>query len=387
MGRELPITTPSFDESEIEAIRRCLDSGWVTQGPLTQEFERAVAEVQRVEHALATTSATAALHLATTALELGPGDEVIVPALTWITSANAAEYVGAKAVFADVSPETYNVDPEAVEAAMTERTRAIVAVHLFGLAAEMDELMEIARKYGLAVIEDAACGLGTTYRGVPVGGIGELGCFSFHPRKIVTTGEGGMVTTNDERLAARVHVLRNHGSTGPPDPHREPHGPWTMPTFDALGFNLRFSDIQAAIGIAQMRKLRDLLAERRALAARYNELLAPVSDLQRPVAGPVDGHNYQSYVVRVLEGGRDLRNEIMRRLADIGAQTRPGTHAVHRLGYYAHKYALRPDDFPNASTCEDTTITLPLFPSMTEDEQMQVTDVVATALRATARRT
>jgi dTDP-4-amino-4,6-dideoxygalactose transaminase len=376
------ITSPLFDEAEIEQLRACLDSGWVTQGPLTERFEALVAERHAARHTIATTSATAALHLAAAALALGPGDEVIVPAFTWVTSAHSAEYVGAKAVFADVSPQTFNVDPSAVEAAVTPRTRAVVAVHLFGLSAEMDDVMATAHRHNLAVIEDAACAIGTTYRGRPVGVIGDAGCFSFHPRKIVTTGEGGMVTTNRDDLAARVRVLRNHGTTGPPDPTEEPHGPWTMGTFDRLGFNLRFSDIQAAVGIAQMSKLERLLAERRRRAARYNELLADLDDLQLPTAGAVDGHNYQSYVVRILEGGRERRNRVMEAFAEADVQTRPGTHAVHRLGYYRDKYGLAPDDFPQAALCEDTTITLPIFPGMTDADQERVVGVFRRTLAA-----
>ena len=198
------LTAPAFDEDEIALVKQCLASGWVTQGPLTARFEQLVAARHAVAHALATTSCTSALHLATLALGLGPGDEVIVPAFTWITSANAAEYVGARAMFCDVDPRTFNIDPAALEAAITPRARAVVAVHLFGLAAPMDEILSVARKHGLAVIEDAACAIGTSYNGRPVGGIGDIGCFSFHPRKVVTTGEGGMVTTNRSDLAERV---------------------------------------------------------------------------------------------------------------------------------------------------------------------------------------
>ena len=379
------ITSPDFDDTEIEALRECFASGWVTQGPRTEQFERLVGELHGARHAIATTSATTALHLCTAALGLGPGEEVVVPAFTWITSANAAEYVGARAVFADVSPETFNLDPESVEAAITPQTRAIVAVHLFGLSAEMEEINSLARRHQLAVIEDAACAIGTTYRGTPVGALGDAGCFSFHPRKVITTGEGGMVTTNRDELGERIRVLRNHGATGLPDSELEPHGPWTMGLFDELGFNLRFSDIHAAVGIAQMSKLPKLLADRRACARRYDELLADVDELQRPTAGPVDGHNYQSYVVRVLNGGRERRNSIMEQLAAEDIQTRPGTHAVHRLGYYRRKYDLAADDFPNAALCEDTTITLPIFPGMTEADQTRVVGVLRRALEPVAR--
>jgi len=375
------ITEPDFDTEEIRLLKQCLDSHWVTQGPMTAEFERLFGIRHQISHSLATTSCTAALHLAAFALELGAGDEVVVPAFTWITSAHCAEYAGAKAVFADVEFETYNIDPSALEAAITPRTRAIVAVHLFGLPAKMDQIVAIARKHGLAIIEDAACAVGTTYNDVPVGGIGDIGCFSFHPRKVITTGEGGMVTTNNAVFADRVKSLRNHGSTGPA-PGSDPSKPYTMSTFNRLGFNLRLSDIQAAVGIAQMAKLDRLLAERRKLAARYHELLAHVPDIALPVAPDGFGHSYQSYVIRLLSGGLAKRNRIMDSLASLNIQTRPGTHAVHRLGYYANKYGIREGQFPIARACEETTITLPIFPRMSEEQQAFITGSLAKAILA-----
>jgi len=370
------ITEPSFDETEIALLRECLDSKWVTQGPLTERFERLIAGKQGVKHALACTSCTAALHLAALALKLGPGDEVIVPAFTWVTSAHSAEYVGAKPVFVDIDLSTFNIDPARLEAAITPRTKAIIAVHLFGLAAPMDEIKAIAAPRSIAVIEDAACAIGTTYKGEPVGAIGDIGCFSFHPRKAVTTGEGGAVTTNRDDLASLVRSQRNHGATGAPDPSIEPHGPWTMATFGNLGFNLRLSDIQAAVGVAQMSKLDRLLEERRRLGSRYSELLAGANLIGLPLGGDVGGHTYQSYVIRVLEGGRAQRNEIMSALAKENIQTRPGTHAVHRLDYYSRKYGLMAERFPNAAIAEDSTITLPIFPGMTEADQRKVVQII-----------
>jgi perosamine synthetase len=373
------LTFPFFDGEELKLVGECLDSKWVTQGPFTKKFEGLFAARHQVKHALATTSCTAALHLATLALDLKPGDEVIVPALTWVTSAHAAEYVGAKPVFAEIEADTFNLDPKAFEAAITPRTRAVVVVHLFGLAARMDELLAIARKHKLAVIEDAACAVGTTYGGKPVGSLGDLGCFSFHPRKVITTGEGGMVTTGDDGLAKRVASLRNHGSTGP-GPLQDPTRPYHMGTFNMLGFNLRLSDIQAAVGVAQMAKLDRLLDERKSLANRYHDLLANVPDIARPAVPPKCGHTYQSYVIRVLKGGRERRNAVMNHMQKAGIQTRPGTHAVHRLGYYAEKYKLKPGDFPISANAEDTTITLPLFPGMTEADLKAVSEALQAGL-------
>ena len=372
----LNITAPSFDESEVDNVRRCLQSGWVTQGPMTAEFEQRFAQRHQVRHALATTSCTAALHLATAALNLGPGDEVIVPAFTWVTSAHCAEYVGARAVFADVDLATFNLDPAAFAAAITPKTRAVVVVHLFGLSAEMDRILETAERHQIAVIEDAACAVGTMYNGVPVGGLGEIGCFSFHPRKVVTTGEGGMVTTNSSALSDAVKPLRNHGAT----PHGLPPRPYHMSRFERLGYNLRLSDIQAAVGLAQLDKLESLLSERRQRAERYDERLAGVDGIARPHVPDRCDHTYQSYVLRVLDGGTPRRNAVMDALAEDGIQTRPGTHAVHRLGYYRHKYGLQAADFPRAAEAEDTTITLPIFPGMTDAQQDRIVESLCSAL-------
>lgn len=377
----ISITEPSFDESEFEMVRAVLASKWVTQGPMTERFEKLIAENQKAAFAMACTSCTAGLHLATMALGLGPDDEVIVPAFTWITSAHAAEYVGAKAVFADIDLATFNIDPKALEAAITPRTKAVVAVHLFGLAAPMDEIRAICAPRGIRIIEDAACAIATTYKGEPVGAIGDLGCFSFHPRKVVTTGEGGAVTTNDPELASAVRSLRNHGTTGLPSADIEPHGPWTMGTFDRIGFNLRLSDIQAAVGVAQMAKLQKLVADRRATAKRYTEMLRDVTDLQLPVAGEVEGHTFQSYVIRLVEGGRKRRNAVMSAMALAEMQSRPGTHAVHRLGYYREKYGLKAEQFPNSCAAEDTTITLPIVPFMRHSDQERVVQVIRQALK------
>lgn len=367
------ITEPFFGEEEVEQVRAVLSSKWVTQGPKTKEFEELFAVRHGVLNALATTSCTAALHLAIMALELGPGDEVLVPAFTWVTSASCAEYVGASVRFVDVDLATYNINPTRLEAVISDRTRAIVAVHLFGKAAPMDEINRMAASRGIAVIEDAACAVGTRYNGQLVGSLGDLGCFSFHPRKVITTGEGGMVTTNNVELAQRVKSLRNHGATGPAL-GVNPAAAYAMGTFDNLGYNLRLSDIQAAVGVAQMVRLNGLLDERRRLALAYRNMLAGQDRFLLPEDD--SGHTYQSFVLRTADGCRETRNRIMDRLSGAGIQTRPGTHAVHRLGYYREKYGLRAEDFPEAAQAEDTTITLPIFPGMTPDQQLRVVDVL-----------
>lgn len=374
------LTAPKFDANELRLLKECLDSRWVTQGPFVERFERIFAERHMVAHALATTSCTAALHLAMLASGVGHGDEVIVPAFTWVTSAHCAEYVGGNVVFADIDLNTFNLDPVALERAITDKTKAIVVVHLFGLSARMSEIMDIARSRELFVVEDAACAIGTTYSGRPVGAIGDVGCFSFHPRKIITTGEGGMVVTNNPDVAYRMRYMRNHGATGLPPGTEDAGKPYVMGTFNQLGYNLRLSDIQAAVGVAQFDKLDDLLEERRRIAEKYAVLLKDTTDVVVPSVPEGCSHTYQSYVIRISQGGRERRNRIMDHLSVNDIQTRPGTHAVHRLGYYVDKYGIRADEYPNACLGEDTTITLPIFPGMMETDQLFVVDKLKEAL-------
>lgn len=371
------ITEPFFDESELQLVEECLDSKWVTQGPFTARFERDISQYQQLTHAFAVTSCTAALHIAAASLELGPGDEVIVPAFTWVTSANAAEYVGATAVFVDVDPASFNISVAEIEAAITPRTKAIVAVHLFGLSADMNAIRAIADRHDLFVIEDAACAIGSTYKGDPVGEIGDVGCFSFHPRKVITTGEGGLISTRNPELAQVIGALRNHGASGPPKHELTNPMPWTMSQFPYLGFNYRMSDIQAAVGCAQVKKLPTLLADRRSAATRYDELLRDSTDIITPSdPDATNGHSFQSYVIRMADGNKETRNALMLEAKSAGIQTRPGTHAVHRLEYYAKKYKLSADQFPNAVRSEDTTITLPLSPSMSSSDQERVVECI-----------
>lgn len=372
------IAEPYFDNEEIRLVQEALDSKWVTQGAKTKEFEDLMVKKHKVKYALATTSCTAALHLSTLTLDIKPGDEVIVPAFTWVTSASAIEYVGAKAVFADIDLNTFNINPSALKNALTKKTKAIVVVHLFGKAAPMDEIMKIARENNLAVIEDAACAIGTKYKSIPVGGIGDLGCFSFHPRKVITTGEGGMVTTNNLELANKIQSLRNHGATGI-DKNIDPTRPYAMSNFNMLGYNLRISDIQAAVGIAQMAKLNSLLSERRRLALNYSKLMSNFKDIILPLDDP--GHTYQSYVIRMTNEKTLLRNKIMDHLISLNIQTRPGTHAVHRLGYFKKKYSFKDNEFINAIKAEDTSITLPIFPGMTDKQQETVVSNISKVIK------
>lgn len=374
------ITKTVFDEEEIKKVRECLDSGWVTQGPMVKGFEEVIAKLHKVDYALATTSCTAALHLATMTLGLKEGDEVIVPAFTWVTSAHCVEYVGAKVVFADIDLRTFNISTDDFRRKITAKTKAVVAVHLFGLSAEMDEIKKIAQEHNLYIIEDAACAIGSEYNGIPVGGFGDVGCFSFHPRKVITTGEGGMVTTNNPEYAKLINTYRNHGATGPKKDEIVGR-PYSMGSFDALGYNLRLSDIQAAVGIAQSYKLKDILVERDRIAQIYNELLSNISQVVLPYVPANCTHTFQSYVIRIdTKNANTVRNKIMDALAELNVQTRPGTHAVHRLGYYQNKYNIKDNEYPNACIAEDTTITLPIVHQMSREAQEKICEVICRCL-------
>jgi dTDP-4-amino-4,6-dideoxygalactose transaminase len=382
----IPITRPLFGPEEFAAIQRPLETGWVVQGPFVQEFEQRFAAYTGALHAVATSSCTTALHLAVAALGLKPGDEVIVPAFTWVATANVVEYMGATPVFCDVDLATYNIDVHQAATLVGPRTVGIIPVHLFGLSADMDPLLEVARSHGLWVVEDAACALGGWYRGRHAGTLGDAGAFSFHPRKSITTGEGGMITTARPDLDLASRSLRDHGASRS-DLARHAQGGYLLSEYDRLGYNYRLTDIQGALGCAQMDRLEMILEARRGRAARYDDALAAVDWLVPPVVPDGLVHGYQSYVCLFrpatptmpgLQALSDRRNALMAELEAIGIATRQGTHAPVLQGFYRDKYGLRPEAFPAAAMADRLTLALPLFPQLTDAEQ----DRVIGALRA-----
>lgn len=381
----VPIARTSLLENEVQSVLGPLRSGWLVQGPNVQTFEKQWSAFTGAPHSLAVTSCTSGLHLAAVALGLGPDDEVIVPAFTWIATANIVEHQQAKVVFCDIDLQTFNMDPKAFEAAITPRTRGVIPVHLFGLAANMDEILLIARKHGLWVIEDAACGFGATLNGQHVGSMGDAGAFSFHPRKAITTGEGGMVTTANPDLAESVRRLRDHGAAISDHQRHLGPRPYLLADHPLAGYNQRMTDFQAALGSAQMERAEAIIAERRRLAARYDEAFADLAWLRTPVRPEGYGHGYQSYPCLFrpvdidqtsLSRVNEMRNAWMDELQTDGISTRPATHAVHMLSYYREKYQLSADAFPNARIANDCSISLPLFHGMSEAEQDYVIDVV-----------
>ncbi len=373
----IPITLPYLGEEEAQAAANAIRTGWIAQGPMVATFERALAERLRVDHVVATSNCTTSLHLALLCSGIGPGDEVIVPSFTFIATTNSVLYVGATPVFVDIDPLRYTLDPAKVEAAITERTRAIIPVDQIGLAADLDPILAIARRHGLHVIEDAAPALGATYRGRPVGAISPVTCFSFHPRKSITTGEGGVIATNDADLAARARVLRSHGASIS-DLARHQASTVTIEAYEELGYNYRMTDIQAAIGIEQLKKLDDVLARRRRLADRYNAQLAGLDGIATPYSPDNAPHTYQSYCVRLDPTRTPPREMIMARMLERGIATRRGVMAIHEEPYYVARCGRVSLPVTEAATRE--TLLLPLYATMTEAEQDRVIAALREAL-------
>lgn len=377
----IPIARTSLTEAEIQSVLEPLRNGWLVQGPKVREFEEKWSAFIGAKHSIAVTSCTTALHLSLAALGFSPNDEAIVPSFTWTATANIVEHLGGKVVFCDIDLKTFNLDVTELEKKITPRTKAILPVHLFGLAAEMDAINQLAKQYGLWVIEDAACGFGSQYHGNHVGTLGDTGCFSFHPRKAITTGEGGMITTNNDALAEKLRRLRDHGAAITDLQRHMGARPYLLADHPDAGYNQRMTDIQAALGSAQMERASSIIAERCRLAARYDEAFASLSWLRPPAH--VDGleHGYQSYpclfqpepiTPESIPRINQTRNDWMDRLQQAGISTRPATHAVHMLTFYREKYGLKPSDFPNAWGANDCSISLPLFHGMSDAEQSYV---------------
>lgn len=365
--RKIPISLPVTGEEEWAAVKEPLMTGWLTSGPKVKQFEELFAERHHVTHALAVTSATTALHLALVALEVGRGDEVIVPAFTWVSTANVVLHQGAKVVFCDIDPKTFNLDPEKLKEKITPNTKAIMAVHLFGLCVDVDLIREYAP--GVAIIEDAACAAGSALRGRPAGSLGEIGCFSFHPRKSITTGEGGMATTNDQAIGEKLGMLRNHGASISEEQRHHGPKPYILPDFNLLGYNYRMTDLQGAVGCVQVKKLDTFINERAKWGAYYNEQLADISWLTLPEYSDDYTHGWQSYVTLIDESKSPYsRNEIMEKLQQVGISTRPGTHAVHMLNYYRELMGCQPDDFPGAKLANDCSMSIPLHNRMVAED-------------------
>jgi dTDP-4-amino-4,6-dideoxygalactose transaminase len=365
--RMIPVARPYVGKEEEQAVLEVLRSGWLSQGKRVEEFEKRFADYVGAKHAVAVSSCTAALHLGMIAAGIGAGDEVLCPSLSFIATANSIRYVGATPVFVDIDPLTYNIDPRLLEVAITPRTKAILVVHQIGLPAALAEIQDIARRHQLIVLEDAACAIGSEYEGRLIGGQDSLlACFSFHPRKILTTGEGGMITTSDEELAKRLRRLRQHAMSVS-DVARHGSKEVVIEAYDEVGYNFRMTDMQAAVGLIQLGRMKEFLERRRYLASRYSDGLSKLPWIIPPFQPAYAKGNFQSYMVRLTQAALVKRDVLMSRLLNRGISTRRGVMAAHREKPYIDG---RWDDrLRETNRATDECLILPLFHQMTEEEQ------------------
>lgn len=392
----IPITKPLLGESEAEAARRVILSGWTSQGPEVAAFEREFAEYVGAPHACAVSSCTTALHLALLAVGVQPGDEVITVSHSYIATANSVRYCGATPVFVDIQPETFNIDPILIEEALTDRTRAILCVHQLGMPCDLVAILELARRHSLPVVEDAACAIGSEI--LWQGGWEKIGkpqadvaCFSFHPRKVISTGDGGMITTANPEWDSQFRLLRQHGMSVP-DTVRHGASQVIFESYPILGYNYRMTDIQAAVGREQLKRLPEIVEKRRALASRYKTLLAEIPQLELPVEPDWARSTWQSFCVR-LPAGTDQR-QVMQSMLDAGVSTRRGVMCAHReAAYPADVWSCSGRN--EACSCaagscqrlrqseesQEQGVILPLFPSMSLEQQDQVVHALREALR------
>lgn len=399
--RTIPVTKPYFTQDESNMIAEALSSGWVAQGPRVAAFEKTIAQHEGVAEGIATTSCTTALHLAMVAQGLREGMDAIAPAFTFVATENAIVAAGANPVMVDIRQDTFNIDTEKlyklIETNYINRNGklfnketgnllwGIVPVHEFGLCCEIEKINNLAAVYDFKVIEDAACALGARYKDKHPGAFGNTACVSFHPRKSITTGEGGMILTNDLPLARRLRELRTHGSTVSAE-NRDKRNGFLLPEYNEAGFNYRMTDIQGAMGQAQARKLDYIIEEKRKGALTYRKLIAEIlPELIIPIEPENYFHTYQSYVCMLdyiklgldsIKSGGEYRNNLLQRLEDAGIATRQGTHAVHMLGYYRNRFGYVPEDYVNAYACDQLSITLPLYVGMTEDDMVYVVEMI-----------
>jgi perosamine synthetase len=372
----IPIIKPSMDEREVGAARRVILSGWITQGPEVAAFEREFAEYVGAEFACAVSNCTAALHLALLAVGVAPGDEVITVSHSYIATANAIRYCGAQPVFIDIEPHGFNMDPARIEAAINQRTRALLCVHQMGMPCDLAAILAIARRHALPLIEDAACASGSEIHwngrwekiGKPHG---DIACFSFHPRKVMSTGDGGMITTANAEWNAKLRLLRQHGMSVP-DTVRHGSTQVIFESYPIVGYNYRMTDIQAAVGREQLQRLSDVVVTRRALAQRYRTLLSDIRGVLPPDEPSFARTNWQSYCVR-LPKACDQRT-VMQSMLDAGIATRRGIMCSHREPAYSDSH--RPHSLLYSEAAQDGCIVLPLYPQMTHTEQDHVVEAL-----------
>jgi perosamine synthetase len=376
---KIPLAKPMLDASEAQAAYDTILTNWVTQGPRVAEFETQFAQYVGCKYAVALSNCTTALHLAMIVAGVNEGDEVICPSMSYIATANAITYVGAKPIFAEVDSSTYNLDVHDVRKKITPRTKAILVVHQIGLPADIDQFKSLCEEKNLVLIEDAACAAGSSYQGKKIGSHSDLVCFSFHPRKVITTGDGGMITTNNEAYYNRLRLLRQHGMSVN-DRIRHESNKVIIEDHLEIGFNYRMTDIQAAVGIEQLKKLDAIVLERRAIAKKYLEAFADIETIRLPVEKEGYFTNWQSFSIYLKENCPIDRNQLMQVLLDRGVATRRGVMTAHRETAYAN-YSQRPH-LPISEDAADRSIIIPLFVPMSNEEVEYVINEFRTALGA-----
>lgn len=380
---QIPVARPVLDENEADAARRVILSGWVTQGPEVAAFEREFAALVGAPHACAVSNCTTALHLALMAVGVGPGDEVVTVSHSFIATANAVRYCNAIPVFVDIAAGSYNIDPDLVEAAIGPRTKALLCVHQLGMPCDLARLVDIARRHSIPLVEDAACAIGSEIlwngRWEPIGRPhGDIACFSFHPRKVVTTGDGGMLTTANADYDAKFRLWRQHAMSVA-DTVRHSSSAVIYESYPELGYNYRMTDVQAAIGREQLGKLSGIVAKRRQIASRYAELLSDVPGLHAPAEPEWCRSNWQSYCVALPEWA-DQRH-VMQAMLDRGISTRRGIMNIHREGAYADPQTCRvASSMLRSERAQTGSIILPLFPQMTDSDIARVAETLGHAV-------
>ena len=380
---QVPLLRPWLGEEEIEAVAEVIRSGWISQGPKVIEFENAMAAFVGTKYAVATNAATSSLHLSLRLSGVGPGDKVSCPSFTCMATANAIHHTGAEPVFVDIDPRTFNLDPAAVETAVSPEVKAIMVVHQIGLPADMDGLPAIASKHGLKIVEDAATSLGATYRGKRLGALGSPTAFSFHPRKMITTGEGGMITTDDEELAEQARPLRSAGASSSDLVRHQAKGVLVQQYFD-YGYNYRMTDMQAAIGLVQMQKLPRMIELRKAQAQVYDAAFASMEEIEPPYVPEYATHAYTSYLIRLRKSAPLTRDELLKEMADRGVSCRVGIQPLHLEPFYRERF--KDLHLPHTEEAARTTMFLPIFPGMTEGEQQRVITTLRDTLAEHAAR-
>lgn len=361
----IPIAKPYLTKKEAKAAYDTILTGWITQGPRVAEFEEKFAAYTGAKYAVAVSNCTTALHLSMIVSGIGPGDEVICPSMSYIATANSIKYVGAKPVFAEIDPSNYNLDVKDVAQKITAKTKAILLVHQIGMPADIDAFKELAAKHNLKLIEDAACAAGSSYKGSKIGSHSELVCFSFHPRKVISTGDGGMITTNNEAYYKRMKLLRQHGMSVN-DRVRHESSKIIFEDHLELGYNYRLTDIQAAVGIKQLEKLDWIIARRRKIALRYHKAFKGIGCIRLPVEKKGYASNYQSYSIYLKDDCTKSRNDIMQAMLDAGISTRRGIMTTHRETAYKEEYAGL--SLPVSEKACDRSVILPLYIPMQDED-------------------